>query len=75
MAQGQPELWGWGTDEGEIKVSGERSVISFQVPAPGLVVVVVVGGDWRQPPSLGSARGNGSSVGPGALCTALSSVK
>lgn len=34
MAQGQPELRGWGTDEGEIKVSGERSVIDFQVPAP-----------------------------------------
>lgn len=57
-------------DQGEIRVSGEMSVIDFQLPVPD-----TVGRDRRQPPSLGSTGADRKGVGPGALHTALSSVK
>ena len=66
-AQCHPELLVWGTDEGEIKVSGEMSV-SHPLSGAGCRHC---GGGGRQPPSLESAGGNRKSVGPGVLNAAL----
>lgn len=37
MAQCHPGLLVWGTNEGDIKVSGDMSVILFQIPVPDTV--------------------------------------